>query len=77
MGHIQLRVLLILPSMQLLDVLCASEQKYSNALRGLKALTEHIFPDREKDHIAALGKNIVKLTLQMRKTLFILIWVIS
>jgi len=78
MGHMQLHMLLMLPSaLQFLDVLCASQQKYSTALMGLKALTEHVYIDREKDRIAALVKNIVKLTFQMHKMLFILILVTS
>lgn len=37
-----------------------SMEQYSSALRGQKALTEHTFPDGEKDLTVALGKNIVK-----------------
>lgn len=49
---------------------CASEQ-HGTALRGLKALTDPIFPDGEKDLTVALGKNVVKSTLQMVKMLLI------
>lgn len=55
----------------------ASEQKYSDALRGLKALAEQIFPDSKMDRIAVFGKNTVKVTLQTSKMLFVLIQVIS
>lgn len=37
-----------------------SMEQYSSALRGQKALTEHTFPNGEKDLTVALGKNIVK-----------------